>query len=79
MSEYFVKKIDLHGLSVSQATAKVLNALFEFNEDSYLDFLDIMVGNGTGALKLQVETLLEEEGYSFTYLNQTHSLIRVKK
>ena len=63
------KLLDLHGKNIDEATAKVLNTFFEFNENSYETELHIMVGKGTGALKECVESLLEEKesDYQYTY------------
>ena len=45
------KFLDLHGKSIDEATAKVLNTFFEFDQNSYETELHIMVGKGSGALK----------------------------
>lgn len=63
------KFLDLHGKSIDEATAKVQNIFFEFDENLYETELYIMVGKGTGALKECVESLLEEKesDYQYTY------------
>ena len=63
------KILDLHAKSIDEATAKVLNTFFEFDQNSYENELHIMVGKGTGALKECVESLLEEKesDYEYTY------------
>lgn len=71
--------IDLHGQTTDEATATILNALFSFEQNEYLEYFDIITGNGTGALKFVAENLLIEEKYSFSYLNNNHSVIRVYK
>ncbi|AWX69754.1 hypothetical protein [[Mycoplasma] anseris] len=70
---------DLHGLDENQATAVVLNAIYELENDYYMNYFDLLIGIGTGTLKLVVENLLDEEGYSFVYLNKNCSKMRVYK
>ena len=74
------KILDLHAKSIDEATAKVLNTFFEFDQNSYETELHIMVGKSTGALKECVESLLEEKesDYEYTY-NDIHSTFIVRK
>ena len=74
------KFLDLHGKSIDEATAKVLNTFFEFDQNSYETELHIMVGKGSGALKECVESLLEENesDYQYTY-DERHSTCMVSK
>ena len=74
------KILDLHAKSIDEATAKVLNTFFEFDQNSYETELQIMVVKGTGALKECVESLLEEKEshYEYTY-NDIHSTFIVRK
>ncbi|MBU4691207.1 Smr/MutS family protein [Mycoplasma zalophi] len=74
-----VRVIDLHGYTVQKATAAVLNALFEFNNDDYTRSLEIITGNGTGSLKLLVADILDKEGYYWKYNNSQQSSIIVLK
>ncbi|WP_052461466.1 Smr/MutS family protein [Metamycoplasma canadense] len=71
--------IDLHGQTGEKAVATVLNALFTFEQDKYLEYFDIIVGNGVGALKFYVSDLLDSENYSYQFINSNHSIIRVFK
>ncbi|WP_412031641.1 DNA mismatch repair protein MutS [Metamycoplasma buccale] len=74
-----IKEIDLHGQDINKATATISLALFEFEQDDYKKYLDIIVGNGTGALKIRVVEILDKENYQYDYLNLNHSIIRVYK
>jgi len=56
-------KIDLHGLDVNQATAKIITALDEFDYT-----LEIITGNGTGALRTLAEDIVVQENYDFEYI-----------
>ncbi|TPR54277.1 hypothetical protein [Metamycoplasma neophronis] len=76
---FFPLVLDLHGYDTIEATAATLNALKEFEEDEYMEYIDIIVGIGTGAVKFVVEDLLEEECFPFSYLNKNGSKIRVYK
>ncbi|TPE58107.1 hypothetical protein FJO69_00395 [[Mycoplasma] falconis] len=75
--KFFPMEIDLHGMDTNQATAYLLGALFEFNEDRFNQYMDIIVGVGSGAMKFVTEQLLEEEGYPYKYLTSNGSKIRV--
>ena len=55
------KLLDLHGLSTEEAYAKVQCKFFEFDENIEDEELLIMVGKGTGAMKIVVEDLLDEK------------------
>ena len=57
--------LDLQG--IDEATAKVLNTFFWFDQNSYETELYIMVGKGTGSLKECVESLLEEKEFDYEY------------
>ncbi|QJR44423.1 Smr/MutS family protein [Mycoplasma miroungirhinis] len=74
-----MKIIDLHGYNITKATAAVLNALFEFDNNSYENSLEIITGNGTGSLKLLVSDILDKEGYYWKYNNSQQSSILVLK
>ncbi|QJG66799.1 Smr/MutS family protein [Mycoplasma phocoenae] len=63
-----MKKIDLHGLDIQEVTSKVLNAIYSLN-NSNDDSVELITGKGTGALKLRVEELLDEEGVDWDYYN----------
>lgn len=77
---FLPKVLDLHGYDISKATAVVMNALYELKNSEYdHDYIDIITGNGTGALKLQVESILEKEQCNFYFLNESRSIIRVYK
>jgi len=56
-------KIDLHGLDVNQATAKIITALDEFDYT-----LEIITGNGTGALRTLAEDIVVQENYDFEHI-----------
>lgn len=74
------KLLDLHAKSIDEATAKVLNTFFEFDQNSYEAELHIMVGKGTGALKECVESLLEEKEFDYEYTyDDIRSTFIVKK
>ncbi|WP_373435402.1 Smr/MutS family protein [Metamycoplasma equirhinis] len=78
--DFFPKQIDLHGLRTSEAISTVLNALYELENDSpNQNYLDIVVGVGTGALRLSVEELLDNENYRYEFTNSNKSSIRVYK
>ena len=53
-------KIDLHGLDVNQATAKIITALDEFEYT-----LEIITGKGTGALRTLAEDIVIQENYNY--------------
>ncbi|MCU4117425.1 Smr/MutS family protein [Mycoplasma zalophi] len=74
-----MRVIDLHGYTVQKATASVLNALFEFDNNDYEHSLEIITGNGTGSLKLLVADILDKEGYYWRYNNLQQSSIIVLK
>ncbi|WP_027122977.1 hypothetical protein AB5V95_03170 [Metamycoplasma spumans] len=76
---FFPIVLDLHGYDTIEATGAILNVLKEFEEDEYMEYFDVIVGVGTGAVKFVVEDILEEECYPFDYLNQNGSKIRVFK
>ncbi|AZG68615.1 Smr/MutS family protein [Mycoplasma struthionis] len=71
-------ELDLHGLDTIEASSQTLLALYEFKNDEYNDTMDIIVGIGTGALRLTVEEILDKEGYRYSYLNN-RAVIRVYK
>ena len=53
-------KIDLHGLSINEATAKIMTALDEFDYT-----LEIITGKGTGALRTLAENIAIQENYEY--------------
>ncbi|MGZ9414192.1 Smr/MutS family protein [Mycoplasma sp. AC157] len=62
----YEKTIDLHGLTTSEAEIVLSNAIFEFNNSNQYDSLNIIVGRGTGTLKVFVRSFLERENLFFT-------------
>lgn len=64
--------IDLHGYNVEETTSMVLNALFHFENDPFDSVLKIITGKGSGAVKLTVLNLLDEENW--IYHDQGHSI-----
>ncbi|MGL4343370.1 MAG: Smr/MutS family protein [Metamycoplasmataceae bacterium] len=71
-------ELDLHGLSVVEATSRVVSALFSFEEQDYEDELIIICGKGTGAIKISVIEILDEEDYYYEEINDGGA-IRVGK
>ncbi|WP_240939120.1 DNA mismatch repair protein MutS [Mycoplasma phocoeninasale] len=72
-------QVDLHGCDSLEATAIVLNALKELEEDEYHFSYTFIAGNGSGAIKFLVEDILDKEGYKYTYLNKSKSIIKAFK
>ncbi|AXE60842.1 DNA mismatch repair protein MutS [[Mycoplasma] phocae] len=72
-------EVDLHGCDSIEATAIVLNALKELEEDEYHNTYTFIAGNGSGAIKFIVEDILEKEGYRYIYLNKNKSIIKAFK
>ncbi|MBU4690681.1 Smr/MutS family protein [Mycoplasma sp. ES3157-GEN-MYC] len=62
-----IYSIDLHGFSVEEATSRILLAL-QYAEEQDYDYLDIITGHGTGAMKVTVENLLNEENYDYSII-----------
>ena len=60
---FFPMVLDLHGYDVNSATAAILNALYEFEQDEYNNYFDIIVGIGSGIIRQITEDLLDKEGY----------------
>lgn len=54
-------QIDLHGYNIDEATAKLMSALFSFDNDHYARTLKIICGRGSGAIKNRVLTILDQE------------------
>ncbi|MCP4336750.1 MAG: DNA mismatch repair protein MutS [Mycoplasma sp.] len=69
--------IDLHGLTVVEATSETLMALLTFEEDNLEYELTIITGVGTGRVKNAITDLLNEEGYIYEIIN--NGSIRIKK
>lgn len=59
--------IDLHGFSVDDAIATLMNALFEFNLNSHAK-LEIITGKGEYILFNEVRRILEQENYEYEEL-----------
>lgn len=74
------KLLDLHGLSTEEAYAKVQCKFFEFDENIEDEELLIMVGKGTGAMKIVVEDLLDEKSFDYDYeYNENSSTFIITK
>lgn len=74
------KLLDLHGLSTEEAYAKVQCKFFEFDENIENEELWIMVGKGTGAMKIVVEDLLDEKSFDYDYeYNENSSTFIITK
>lgn len=54
-------EIDLHGYNIEQATATVINALFEFDSNHYINSLKIITGHGEKIINITVLNILEKE------------------
>ncbi|MGX9340141.1 Smr/MutS family protein [Mycoplasma sp. 332] len=72
-------EIDLHGLTSDEASINVLNALFTLDQNEFMEYVDIIVGNGTKTLQFAISNLLEDEKYDYEFLNSNHSVIRAYK
>ncbi len=70
--------IDLHGLTVAEATSMVLSSLLSFDNSSFDNTLTIITGKGTGALMNAILTLLEQEGRDFYILNPGSIVVNKK-
>ncbi|WGI36418.1 Smr/MutS family protein [Mesomycoplasma lagogenitalium] len=70
--------IDLHGQNSDDAIIKLSNALFSFSNNENLDELEIIVGKGTGVLKIFIRDFLEKEGHFFIETEERDSFIVLK-
>ena len=71
-------KIDLHGMSVEEAIAKVGTMLFTFDNSDSKELI-IITGKGTGALISAIEDLLLNEHYDFEQSKNNQGQIIVYK
>ncbi len=76
---FFPMVLDLHGYDVNSATAAILNALYEFEQDEYNNYFDIIVGIGSGIIRQIAEDLLDKEGYYWKNIGNNLAKIRVFK
>ena len=52
--------LDLHGLSVEQATSKISLELYSFTSDEYATELLVITGRGTGAMQTTFLNMIDE-------------------
>lgn len=76
---FFPMVLDLHGYDVNSAIAAILNALYEFKQDEYNNYFDIIVGIGSGIIRQITEDLLDKEGYYWKNIGNNLAKIRVFK
>ncbi|WP_051542212.1 Smr/MutS family protein [Mesomycoplasma molare] len=58
--------IDLHGYTTSEAETILLHSFFEFHTNDNYEEMEIIVGKGTGTLKVFVRDLIEKENLFFS-------------
>ena len=63
------KTIDIHGMTCHEAQIEVTQQLFSIRDSGFISELIIIFGKGTGTLRQCVVETLQEEGYSFTTIN----------
>ncbi|AWX42502.1 Uncharacterised protein [Metamycoplasma cloacale] len=77
MNFYFDNpEYDLHGYDTQQATASILNILYELR-NSYYDYIDVIVGIGTRSVYYTVVDILDKERCHYKFLNTNQSKIRI--
>lgn len=68
------KKVDLHGMNINEATAAVVLAISEA-ENNRIDTLEFVTGLGVGILSLTVEQLLDSYNLPYTIENNKASYV----
>ncbi|CAM9107762.1 Smr/MutS family protein [Mycoplasma marinum] len=63
-----MRKLDLHGLTESEAIGKIQMALYSF-EQNYDDEIEIITGFGSGRLKAVLEDELYRSGFRWHHRN----------
>lgn len=74
-------ELDLHGLSVEEATSQILMILFSFDNDEFSDELIIVTGHGLNAMKTTFLNIIDDEAHKYTYqqINNGGSFIIKKR
>lgn len=72
------KTIDIHGMICNEAQIEVSQQLFSIKESNFTTKLIIIFGRGTGTLRQCVIETIEEEGYSFTNINDGSIKVHIK-
>ncbi len=65
-------ELDLHGLSVEEATGKITMALISFELDDYATELVVVTGRGTGAMQTTFLNLMDDD-YPELYCKEINS------
>ncbi|QNM93486.1 Smr/MutS family protein [Mycoplasma sp. Pen4] len=63
-----MRTVDLHGLRTEEAMIEVVNQLYELDNHK-ISSITFITGNGTGALKAALESLLEKNNYNYSIFN----------
>ena len=53
-------ELDLHGLSVEEATSRISMSLWSFEQDDYETELRVITGRGTGAMQTTFLNIVDE-------------------